>query len=79
MGEWERKTAYWWVYRVAGREAPFADVLCQQQDGPNGPVWDAIPVPGMQPLVEGVSLDEAKAAVEREAGRLPYRATGAGP
>jgi len=75
MGEWECKTAYWWVYRVAGHEGqgPFADVLCQREDGPNGPLWDAIPTPGMQPLVEGVTLNEAKAAVEREAGRLPYR------
>jgi len=78
MGTWERKKRYWWVYHEAGHEAPFADVLRQREDGPNGALWDALPAGGigLTPLVEGVALDEAKAAVEREAGRLPFRPRG---
>ena len=70
-GEWERKKPHWWLYRVAGQEQPYAAVLRQREDGPKGPLWDALPIAGvgMAPLAEGVSLDEAKAAVERNAAR----------
>lgn len=75
-GTWERRTPDWWAYRLAGRELPFAHVLCQRDEGPAGAWWDAILVGGGTGkdtcLAERVSLDEAKAAVEHEAGRRPW-------
>ncbi len=70
-GEWVRKTSSWWQYRRDGQERPSTDVLRQRQDGLNGALWDALPTGGigMTPLVEGVSLEEAKAAIEQRAAQ----------
>jgi len=70
-GEWGRKKPFWWQYRLDGQEQPSADVLRQRQDGPGGALWDALPTGriGMTPLVEGVSLEEAKAVVEQHAAQ----------
>ncbi len=66
-GKWERKKPNWWQYRLAGSSRPFADVLQHREDGSSDSLWDALPTGRMIPLVEGVSLDEARAAVERHA------------
>ncbi len=71
-GEWVRKKPFWWQYRLReGQERPYADILRQRQDGPGRALWDALPTGGigMAPLVEGVSLEEAKAAVEQHAAQ----------
>jgi len=70
-GEWVRKKPSWWQYRQDGQERPSADVLRQRQDGPGGALWDALPTGGigMTPLVEGVSLEKAKAVVEQHAAQ----------
>lgn len=64
-GEWVRKRPYWWQYFVAGADGAHhvADVL-QQREGLGGGLWDALPTGSLAPLVEDVSLEEAKAAVE---------------
>ena len=83
-GEWVRKTSTWWQYRLDGQERPSADVLRQRKDRPGRARWDALPTGGigMAPLVEGVSLEEAKATVERHAhlhaNRLSRRGEGRG-
>ena len=66
-GEWERKTPDWWQYRLTGAARPFADVLRQRADGPDGARWDALLGSGMRALAEGVSLEAAKTAVEHYA------------
>jgi len=70
-GEWVRKKPSWWQYRQDGQERPFADVLRPRQDGPGRALWDTLPTGGigMTPLVEGVSLEGAKAAVEQYAAQ----------
>jgi len=58
-----------WHDRLTGSSHPFADVVRHREDGPSGSLWDALPTGGMISLAEGVSLEEARAAVERHAGR----------
>lgn len=71
MGEWARKKPHWWQYRLDGQTQPCADVLRRRENGLNVALWDALPMGGigMTPLVEGVLLEQAKAAVERHASR----------
>jgi len=71
MGEWERLGPSWWAYRRGDQERPYGYALRQRQDGPLDVVWNAI-VLGWEcgkdeTIVEGVSLEEARAAVERHA------------
>ncbi len=70
-GEWVCKKSSWWQYRLEGQERPYADVRRQQEDGPDEARWYALPTAGigMAPLVEGVSLEEAKAVVEQHAAQ----------
>lgn len=65
--KWVRKRPHWWQYYLVDQERPFADVLRHREDGPEGALWDALPTGSFAPLVECVTLDEAKAAVERQA------------
>ncbi len=71
-GEWVRKTPSWWQDRLLeGQERPYANILRQRQDGPGRALWAVLPTGGigMTPLVEGVSLEEAKAVVEQRAAQ----------
>ena len=80
MGEWTRQTENAWVYRVPDRTRPYGYALRQCVDGPTGAAWDAILVGnGIDKdavLVARVSLERAKAAVERAAERRPWRRAG---
>ncbi len=69
-GTWVRKKAYWWQYYLPDMAHPVADVLQRRAEGPQGGCWDALLVSGMRSVVEGVSLEDAKAAIERHATPL---------
>ena len=68
-GTWKRKNASWWQYYLPNSAHPCADVLQRRADGPQGGFWDALLVSGMRSIVEGVALEDAKAATERHATR----------
>lgn len=75
-GEWERKAPNWLTYYRLGRPRPYGNVVCHREDGPADATWDAI-VTGEAvgdegdetAIVAGVSLDEARAALEHHATR----------
>ncbi len=68
-GRWVRKKPYWWQYYLPDTAHPVADVLQRRAEGPQGGFWDALLVSEMRSVVEGVSLEDAKAAIERHATR----------
>ncbi len=76
MGEWECKAPNWWTYYRLGRPRPYGNVVCHRGDGPADAAWDAL-VTGEAPgdesdetaIATGVSLDEARAALEQHAVR----------
>jgi hypothetical protein len=80
MGQWTQQSAHAWVYRVPDRTRPFGYALRQREDGPAGARWDALLVgSGIAKdtlLLDGVAVQEAKAAVERAAERRPWPRTG---
>jgi len=80
-GEWTATSPHWWSYRIPGLDRPYGHVVQHRRDGPDGAegaesaVWDAVVMVGCAAgdddddttIAEGVSLDEAKAAIERHA------------
>jgi len=73
MGEWERKAPNWWTYYRFGRPRPYGNVVCHRGDGPADAAWDALvtagPTDDETAIAEGVSLDEARAALEQHAAQ----------
>ena len=70
MGEWERWAAGWWVYRRPDEPHAYGHVRRHRDDGPHGAAWDALALderPEDEIIAEGVSLEEAKAALQRHA------------
>ncbi len=76
MGEWTQQSAHAWVYHVPDRTRPFGYAVRQRHDGPSGALWDGILVGhGIDKgtlLVEAVTLEAAKAAIERAGERRPW-------
>lgn len=75
MGEWDCKRGAIWTYRVDDQARPYGYALARpRQRG----TWDALvlgaEVDGDMTLAEGVTLDEAKAVVERHVARHAGRA-----
>ena len=68
---WEEQRLTWWVYRIRdqhGTERICGYVLRLRQDGPSGPLWDAIvadeDMSAEQTIRAAVPLEEAKLALE---------------
>lgn len=80
MAEWTQQSAHAWVYHMPDRTRPFGYALRQRDDGPTGARWDGLLVGrGIDKetlLVEGVTLDAAKEAIERAGERRPWYHTG---
>jgi hypothetical protein len=72
-GEWECKAPNWWTYYRLGRPRPYGTVVCHREDGPTEARWDALvtagPADDETAIAEGVSLDEARAALEQHAAQ----------
>jgi len=70
-GKWERKSDTVWTYRVAGAARPYGYVGQYKDTGRVAAAWDATVTAGRldddSTVAEGVSFDEAKAALERHA------------
>jgi len=87
MGEWECKAPNWWTYYRLGRPRPYGNVVCHREDGPADAAWDALVTAGPSEeatgdegdettIVAGVSLNEARAAMEHHAARQDGDETG---
>ncbi len=82
MGKWERKSAALWTYRLAGAARPYGYVGQYKGSGRSNADWDAT-VTAMRldddvTIAEGVSFDEARAAIERPAQQHAAPVDGAG-
>jgi hypothetical protein len=71
MGEWERKSDTVWTYRLAGAARPYGSVVQYKDTARSYGDWDATVTAGRldddRTIAEGVSFDEARAALERHA------------
>jgi len=71
MGEWERKSDTVWTYRLAGAARPYGSVVQYKDTARSYGDWDATVRAGRladdTTIAEGVSFDEARAALERHA------------
>ncbi len=71
MGEWERKSDTLWMYRLTGAARPYGSVVQFKDTRNSDPVWEATVTAARldddTTIAERVSLDEAKAAIERHA------------
>jgi len=68
VGEWERRRASFWAYRVGDQARPYGYAMANPR---RRGTWDAL-VLGAQTdndmtLAERVSFDEARAVIERHA------------
>jgi len=70
-GKWERKSDALWTYRLAGAARPYGYVVQYRDTARSDADWDATVTAGHldddTTVAEGVSFDEAKAAIERHA------------
>jgi len=70
-GEWERKSDTVWTYRLAGAARPYGSVVQYKDTARSYGDWDATVRAGRladdTTIAEGVSFDEARAALERHA------------
>jgi len=70
-GEWERKSDTVWTYRLAGAARPYGYVGQYKDTSRSYGDWDALVTAGRladdTTIAEGVSFDEARAALERHA------------
>ncbi len=77
-GEWERKSDTVWTYRLAGAARPYGSVVQYRDAARSYGDWDAMVTAGRldddTTIVEGVSFDEARAALERHAHAAADRA-----
>jgi len=73
MGEWTYVNAANWLYYltdVGGAKRPYGYALCRRSDDLDAPLWDAVIFRWTDlstTILEGVSLEEAKAAIEEHA------------
>ncbi len=81
-GEWERKSDTVWAYRLAGAARPYGSVVQYRDTSRSYGDWDALVTAGRldddTPIAEGVSFDEARAALERHAQQHAAPVDGAG-
>lgn len=70
-GEWERKRDTVWTYRLADAARPYGSVVQYRDTSRSTGDWDATVTAGRladdRTIAEGVSFDEATAALERHA------------
>jgi len=68
-GEWERKSDTVWSYRQAGAARPYGSVVQYRDTSRSYGDWDATVTAGRldddTTIAEGVSFDEARAALEQ--------------
>ena len=71
MGTWERKSETFWMYHLPGEALIYGYVVRRLPAVPSAMAWDALVASprGKEdlPVRSGVSLDEAKGAIERAA------------
>ncbi len=77
-GEWERKSDTVWTYRLADAARPYGSVVQYRDTSRSYGDWDAMVTAGRldddTTIAEGVSFDEARAALERHAHAAADRA-----
>ncbi len=77
-GEWERKSDTVWTYRLADAARPYGSVVQYRDTSRSYGDWDAMVTAGCldddTTIAEGVSFDEARAALERHAHAAADRA-----
>ncbi len=70
-GRWEHKSDTLWTYRLADAARPYGYVVQYRDAGRSDADWDATVTAGRlddeQTVVERVSFDQAKAALEQHA------------
>lgn len=70
-GKWERKSPALWTYRLVGATRPYGYVVQYKDTGRSNADWDATVtadrIDDDQIVAEGVSFDDAKAALEQHA------------
>ncbi len=72
-GEWKRRSDTLWTYRIAGAARPYGSVVQDKDTGRSEDAWDATVTATRLDddtiIVERVSFDEAKAALEQHAAQ----------
>ncbi len=72
-GEWERKAATLWTYRLAGSARPYGYVVQYKDTARSAADWDAtvtaVRLDDELTIAERVSFDEARTAIEQHAAR----------
>ncbi len=70
-GKWERKSDTVWTYRLLGTARPYGSVVQYRNTSRAHGDWDAMVTAGRladdTTVAEGVSFDEARAALEQHA------------
>lgn len=73
MGEWECTSDTLWMYRLTGAARPYGSVVQYKDTAHADGDWDATVTAARldddTTIAEGVSFDEAKAAIEQHAAR----------
>ncbi len=72
-GEWECKSGTLWTYRLAGAARPYGYVVQYKDTGRSDAAWDATVTATRLDddtiIIERVSFDEARAALEQHAAQ----------